>query len=170
MSAARRKKGFERASKLVQSNVRRAGESRGFAVSRLLTHWADIVGPELAGKAQPAEIVYGKGFGATLSILTSGAEAPMLEMQKQAIQDKVNACYGYAAIQRIRIVQTAKTGFEEPKAGFKQKQTPPESPDQDSASIEAARKTASGVSDDALRGALERLGSKVLSHNKQTLR
>lgn len=161
---ARRMRGFERASQLVSRRVRSAGESRGFAVTRLLTHWADIVGPEIASAALPVEINYGRGFGATLTLLTTGAQAPMLEMQKDDIREKVNACYGYKAVQKIRITQTASTGFAEGRVAFDPAPNPPSR--QDAAIPPAAEQAASGVSDDNLRQALERLGANVLSRTK----
>ena len=39
----RRMRGFERTSKLLGSRIRKAGESRGFAVTRLITHWDEII-------------------------------------------------------------------------------------------------------------------------------
>ena len=161
----RRKRGFERAASLVAGRIRTAGESRGFAVTRLLTHWPEIVGPDIAAAARPVEISYGRGFGATLTLLTTGAQAPILEMQKVAIREKVNACYGYAAIQTIRLTQTAATGFSEGKAQFdarpaKQVRHEPAVPD-------SVSEAASGVGDDNLRLALERLGANVLSRKKQ---
>lgn len=162
-STERRKRGFERASQLVANRVRSAGETRGFAVTRLLTHWPDIVGPEIAGCARPVEISYGRGFGATLSLLTTGARAPMLEMQKEAIREKVNACYGYAAIQRIRLTQTASSGFAEGRATFERKaEERPSIPEVPKEATQAAQ----GVGDDNLRSALERLGANVLSRKK----
>ena len=160
----RRKRGFERASTLASGRIRSASETRGFAVSRLLTHWAEVVGPDIARVARPVDVKYGQGFGATLTLLTTGAEAPMLEMQKDAVRDRVNACYGYAAIQKVRITQTAATGFAEGRAVFdpapKQKPTVlPVKPE----AAEAAR----SVGDDTLRKALERLGTNVLSHTKR---
>jgi hypothetical protein len=161
----RRKKGFERASSLVAGRVRSAGESRGFAVTRLLTHWPEIVGADIAACARPVEVSYGRGFGATLTLLTTGAQAPMLEMQKETIREKVNACYGYAAIQSIRITQTAATGFADGRAQFDGYR--PEKPREEPivpASVQAA---ASCVDDNNLRMALERLGANVLSRKKQ---
>jgi len=113
-SSKHRRRGFERTSVLLQDQIRNAGESRGFAVSRLLTHWADIVGDEVAAAALPAKISYSQGgLGATLTILTTGAMAPILQAESAKIRDKVNACYGYSAISRINITQTAPTGFAE---------------------------------------------------------
>ncbi|MEO9827517.1 MAG: DciA family protein [Paracoccaceae bacterium] len=160
----RRMRGFERASGLVTTQVRGASESRGFAVSRLLTHWEEVVGPDIAGMCRPVEVSYGRGFGATLTLLTIGANAPMLEMQKDTISARVNACYGYKAIHKVRITQTAATGFAEGRAQFdaapKVEKSPPETP------IEA-KQAAENVADSDLRLALERLGANVLSQTKQ---
>lgn len=158
-SHKRRKRGFERAASLVASRVRAGGESRGFAVSRLLTNWAEIVGPSVAQIASPVDVKYGRGFGATLTLLTTGAQAPMLEMQKEKIRDRVNACYGYAAIQTIRITQTAATGFAEGAAVF---EPAPKAAPSPAKIVPEAAQAAKGVADDTLRAALEKLGSNVL--------
>ena len=119
MTTPRKTHGFKRTSTLLQGQIRRVGESRGFAVTRLLTHWAEIAGPDIAAVARPVEVKYGReGFGATLTILTTGAQAPMLEMQKEQLREKVNAIYGYNAISRVRITQTAPSGFHEGRASF----------------------------------------------------
>lgn len=160
----RRKRGFERASSLVAGRVRAAGEHRGFAVSRLLTHWAEVAGLDIARVSRPVEVTYGRGFGATLTLLTTGPEAPMLEMQKDKIRERVNACYGYGAIEKIRITQTAATGFAAPNAavGREDKDIKTARP----TSIEAKEAT-SEIRDASLRKALERLGSNVLFDKKR---
>ena len=109
----RRMRGFEAAASLVANRVRSVGESRGFAVARLLTHWQDVVGPELAAHTRPVKISHGKGFGATLVLLVPGARAPLITMQLEQIRAKVNACYGFNAVSRITLTQTAPTGFAE---------------------------------------------------------
>ena len=71
-----KKRGFRRTSNLVETTVREVGESRGFAVSKLLTHWPEIVGADMAKIAKPVNVSYGRGaFGATLTLLTTGAQA-----------------------------------------------------------------------------------------------
>ncbi|MCB1328812.1 MAG: DUF721 domain-containing protein [Maritimibacter sp.] len=160
----RRKRGFECTAGLLTARIREVGESRGFAVTRLLTHWEEIAGAETAGIARPVKVSYGRegGFGATLVLLTTGANAPMLEMQKERIRERVNGVYGYAAISRIRITQTAPTGFAEGQAQFtRPPKLAPEAPDP--ALTARARETASGVGDPKLRAALEALAQNVLS-------
>jgi len=163
----RRRRGFEQASSLLQTRIRRVGEKRGFAATRLLTHWAEIVGPDVARTARPVEVKYGReGFGATLVLLTTGANAPILEMQKDAIREKVNACYGYAAISRIRVTQTAPTGFSEGQVQFERPPvSTPAAPDP--ATKEQARAYSETVEDDGLRAALEALGRNILSRHKR---
>jgi hypothetical protein len=155
----RRSRGFERASGLVSSRVRKAGEGRGFAVAKVLTHWAEIVGVETAALARPVKVSYGReGFGATLTLLCAGAAAPMVQMRLEEIREKVNACYGYAAISRLKVTQTAAEGFAEAPAGF---EPAPKAPRPETEA--AARAAAGEVDDPGLRAALELLGRNVLS-------
>lgn len=167
-TAFRRKRGFERASGLLASRIKTVSEKRGFAVTRLLTHWADIVGPDMAAASRPVEIKYGRGgFGATLTVLTTGSNAPLLQMQEPRLREKVNACYGYTAISRIRITQTASTGFAEGQASFAPAPKPSK-PAPSPAARQEARSIAQDVGDSGLRSALETLATNVLSKTKHT--
>jgi len=164
-------KGFARTSKLLQRPIAKASESRGFAQSRVLTHWAEIAGEDVAAIARPVDISYarggkGGGMGATLTLLTTGAQAPMLEMQKDQIRERVNQVYGYSAIARIRITQTAPTGFADGAVAFGHapRVKPPVT---DPEIIRAAQATAQPVTDDGLRSALETLGRNILSKTKR---
>ena len=157
--------GFSRTDSLLQSRIRKASEGRGFAQARLLTHWAEIVGEEVAAIARPVEISYKRGgMGATLTVLTTGAQAPMLEMQTPRILERVNACYGYRAIARLRITQTAPTGFAEGRAQFTPAPAREAAPDP--ALEAAARDTAAGTRSDDLRAALEALAQNVMKKNR----
>jgi hypothetical protein len=161
----RRQRGFEAASGLLKEPIRTVGESRGFAVTKLLTQWAEIVGSDLAECTRPVKIGYGReGLGATLTILTSAAQAPVVQMELPRIRDRVNACYGYAAVSRISITQTAAFGFAEGQAVFTHK--PKAEAVVDPVVRKAAVDTAAGVQDTTLRAALETLAQNVLSRNK----
>ena len=155
--------GFKRTSSLLQTQIRKTSETRGFAQSRLLTHWAEIAGEDIAAISRPVEVRYGRGgFGATLTLLTTGANAPMLEMQKEKLREKVNSVYGYNAISKVRITQTASTGFSEGQVSFDHR--PKVARDDTPAPIlPEAQTLADGVQDDGLRAALERLATNVYS-------
>jgi hypothetical protein len=164
----RRMRGFERADGLLAKRIRTAGEGRGFAVARLLTHWAEIAGPAVAEHSRPVRITYGReGFGATLVLLVRGAMAPMIEAGLPALKERVNAAYGYAAVSRIRLTQTAAEGFAEGQAQFDPGATPAAEPAARTnariAAETAARNATGGVKDEALRLALARLGGHILS-------
>ncbi|MEI4471353.1 DUF721 domain-containing protein [Frigidibacter sp. MR17.24] len=152
-------RGFEAASGLLADKIRTAGEARGFAVARLLTDWSEIVGDETARLARPVKIGYAAkdGFGATLTLLVTGPAAPRVQMELPRIRDRVNACYGYNAIARVRLTQTAPEGFGEMPAPPKPRPAPtPET-------CARAREVAEGVTDPTLHAALERLAQNVLS-------
>ncbi len=160
-----RRRGFEPAFALMAGQVRSAGESRGFAVARLVTHWAEVVGEDLAATTRPVKVGYVReGFGATLTLLVQGASAPMIEMQKERIRERVNAVYGYNAIARIHLTQTAATGFAEGQAGFSHApKAPTADPVREAETAREAARRAEAIADPGLREALERLAKNILS-------
>ncbi len=163
--------GFKRTSTMLKDRIRRASESRGFAVSRLLTQWEEVAGPELAAIARPVNVSYARnGFGATLTVLTTGAQAPLLQMQKETLRSRVNAVYGYNAISHVRLTQTAPAGFSEGQAQFDCRPAAADGatgPAPDPAVKAAAAGLAAPVADDGLRGALEALAANVLTRSKR---
>ena len=161
-------KGFARTSNLLTQRIRQASESRGFAQSRLLTNWAEVVGEDAAAMSRPVEVSYGRGgIGATLTLLTTGANAPLLEMQKEQLRARVNAVYGYNAISRIRVTQTAATGFAEGRVAFDA--APKKSvPAPDPVLRDRAAAAAAPIGDAGLRDALARLAENVLTKSNRT--
>ena len=158
----RRQRGFEPTGGLLKQQIRSAGESRGFAVARLLTHWAEVAGEDLARVTRPVKVGYGReGMGATLTLLTTGAMAPMVEMQKERLRERVNSVYGYAAISRILLTQTAATGFAEGKAEFTP--APKTAAKPDPAIVAKAAETTSPVQDPDLRAALAAMAQNILT-------
>ena len=165
----RRSRGFRQAASLVAEPIRHAAEGRGFAVARLLTHWPDIAGPDIAGRARPVKIAHSRGgFGATLTLLTTGAAAPLVEMQLPQIRERVNACYGYNAISRIIVTQTAPTGFAEGRPQFDHAPAAP--PVDDPKTRDAAQAMTADIADPALQAAMTRLAMLKLSREGSTNR
>ncbi|MEM8848538.1 MAG: DciA family protein [Pseudomonadota bacterium] len=159
------RKGPRRLSALVEGDIRRLSGTRGFSETRLLTHWAEIAGADVAAISRPVKVGYNKsGIGAVLTLLTTGANAPVLQMQLPKIRDKVNACYGYNAIARITVTQTAPIGFAEGQADFKTR--PQSRPVAAPETCKAATETTKHIEDEGLRLALERLATNVLAKEK----
>ena len=165
----RRKRGFQAAATLLADRVQKAAEGRGFAVSRLLTHWPEIVGEQLAATTRPVKISHGRGsFGATLTVLTSGAVAPMVQMQLPALRERVNACYGYNAIQKIVVTQTAASGFAEGQAQFTPAPAKPVTPSPET--VAEARQVAGQFTDPTLAEAMARLAMNIKTRHERTNR
>lgn len=188
-AARRGGRGFAHASAASAATLRKAAGKRGFAETRVLTDWDAIAGPALAPLCRPLKVSFGSGgFGATLVVLAEGALAPEVEMQAPRLVERINAHYGYRAVARIRITQTApglsaapSTGFAEPAPGFAR---PPPSRGSDPGGTAAAHgglgsaapeghqgprrwsapvaAALEGVADPGLRAALERLGRGVM--------
>jgi hypothetical protein len=87
-------------------------------------------------------------------------------MDLPRLRARVNACYGYNAIARIVITQTAPTGFAEGQTPFSPASPPAAAPDP-AVKAEAAR-VAAPIHDDGLRAALETLAGNVLSRHRKT--
>ena len=154
--------GFRSAGSFLGDRIKTAGQKRGFAVARLLTHWAEVVGPDFATCTRPVDIRYGReGFGATLTVLTTGAQAPLLRMQEPKLRERVNAVYGYNAIARIRLTQTSATGFAEGQAQFEA--APETSRKEPSEVAPQAKALTTDIESTELQRALNRLGTHILA-------
>ena len=157
-----RKHGFKKASVLLKKNIQKVSESRGFAQSRVLTHWSEIVGEEISSVSIPTKVSYKTdSLGATLTILTSGSSGPVLEMQKEFIRTKINAVYGYNAVQKIKITQSSPLALihknENPQSVISKKNKPKV---EISTSLE---KAVNEIDDKNLRQALEELAINVFT-------
>lgn len=153
----RRMRGFEAAGALVQDRIGAAGAKRGFAAARILTHWDEVAGPDLAPLCRPAKIAWGReGLGATLTVLAAPAQAPLVSMARERLRARVNAAYGYNAIGRVVVTQTAADGFA-PPAGLAEPPAPsPRPPALPALPVE-------GIRDPGLRAALEAMARNLAS-------
>lgn len=153
-----RARGFFSASDYAKGAVRKAGSSRGFAETRLLTRWAEIAGADAAEICRPVKVSYARGgMGATLIVWCEGARAPEVEMLKPRLIERVNAAYGYNAVSRIHISQSEKP--PERHAGPAAPHLRPLTA-REEAQVEDA---VAGIADPGLREALRRLGQNVKS-------
>lgn len=163
--AERRLRGFEPAAGLLKDRLRAPAEKRGFAVARLLTQWDEIAGPRLAGITRPVKVGFGReGLGATLTLLVAPAHGPQVQMELPALIERVNGAYGYRAIARIALTQTADTGFAEGQTPFqpaaKRKVEP------DPVKLAETQGQIDGIGDPDLKAALETLARNILTRTR----
>lgn len=98
------------------SRVAKSNFSRKYiALGRIVNCWEEIVGAELAGKAQPVKIQYRRQRtrkdkpDAVLEIAASGADATALHYQKDLILERMNRIFGDRWIADIRFVPVTDT-------------------------------------------------------------
>lgn len=79
----------------------------GFVQSAIVSRWREIVGERYARVSQPESIRFpvGKKSEGTLSVVTSGAHAPMLQHVAPEILERVNRFFGYGAVARVLVRQ-----------------------------------------------------------------
>ena len=130
---------------------------QGFASTGIITHWPDIVGPEIADHAEPMRMIWPRRVHeddpepATLVLRVEGPVALEIQHLSGVIIEKVNRFFGWRAVGRIQIRQA-------PLARRKAK-APLKGPDPGVVARLAAGMT--DIADDDLRGALARLGASV---------
>ncbi len=81
-------------------------------LGRLVTHWPEIVGTDLAAYAQPVKIRYRKVPGskrpeASLDIAATSAQATLLHYRKDLILERINQIFGEKLISALRFVPVA---------------------------------------------------------------
>ena len=152
---------------LSEATARLAGRSferKYIALGRIVNNWREIVGSNLADKAQPARILYrkrknSKTADATLEIATSSSDATLLHYQKDLILERINQVFGEQWISALRFVHF-------PTNNSYKKYKNPSAPLTDD-----EKKTLSDmvfeVKDVAMRDRLYHLGSAILLDQKK---
>jgi hypothetical protein len=150
---------------LLRPALKDALKAQGFAAADILRHWPDIAGERLAAASLPVRLIFpprpkaapadGPGEPATLVLKVESGLALEVEMSASLIVERINAMFGWRCVGRLRIRQ----GTIRAAADRTATRTAPLAP-AETARLEA---TLSGIEEDGLRGALDRLGRAVMS-------
>jgi hypothetical protein len=130
---------------------------RGFSSFEIVTHWDDIVGPEIAAHAEPVRMQWMRGgdgedpVPATLVVRVEGPAALEIAHQTGVIIERVNRYLGWQAVGGVALRQAPLT-----RRGLRPR--PRRIDDAHAAAIAAEL---GGIADDGLRAALGRLGAAV---------
>ncbi|MEN3375377.1 MAG: hypothetical protein V7604_732 [Hyphomicrobiales bacterium] len=144
-------------SQLAGKTIADALAKQGFAQTGLVTHWADIVGADIADHAEPMRMIWPRRVHeddpepATLVLRVEGPVALEIQHMSGVIIDKVNRFFGWRAVGRIQIRQAPLM-----RRNLKKK---PRGPDPTVVARIAAGMT--DVADEGLRDALARLGAAI---------
>ncbi len=85
------------------------GRSRS-AVGSLLAEWTAIVGDDLARRTIPDRLSFRRGQrdGGELVLRVEPADALEVQHEMPRLIDRINRHYGYAAIARVKLIQTPR--------------------------------------------------------------
>jgi hypothetical protein len=139
----------------------KAFQKYGFSTVALITDWPAIVGGDLALCTAPERLKWRRTSeageddaagpstaraGATLVLRVDGASALKVQYEARQIIDRINACFGYAAIAELRLIQAP---------------APPLRSHQAKAPAPPLTREVSGIAHAGLRDALARLGGEI---------
>ena len=130
---------------------------QGFASTGIVTHWAEIVGPEIADHAEPMRMQWPRRVHeddpepAALVLRVEGPVALEIQHLSGVIIERVNRFFGWRAVGRIQIRQA-------PLARRERKKSPPPP---DPAAVARLAERMTDIADEGLRAALARLGASV---------
>lgn len=79
----------------------------GFVQSSVVSRWPEIVGDRYAHASAPESIRFphGKREEGVLTVVATGAHAPMMQHVAPTLIDRVNRFFGYAAVAKVVIRQ-----------------------------------------------------------------
>ncbi len=164
-----RSKRMTRLSSLVEDMVEPSARHRGFVLSRLVSHWGEIVG-DMAQWCKPVELKLDKSSrnDGVLKLSVASGRGPQAQQLTPAIIDRVNAVFGYAAINRVTLVQTfdsAPTGGHEMRWQSQQEAIASSNEDKPSlhqkTDIWTLDEKLAAIESPELRAALRRLGTDI---------
>lgn len=129
------------------------------ALGRIVNSWNEIVGPELAGKAQPVKLRYTKqDFSKTpiaiLDIACTSADATLLHYQKDLILERINRIFGEGWVTGIKFVASVANNAKAPLRKSKKPLT-----EQEKSYLSGILET---VQDEDIKTRLASLGESIL--------
>jgi hypothetical protein len=130
---------------------------QGFTSCEIVTHWDDIVGPEIAAQAEPVRMQWIRSRDAdesppaTLVLRVEGPAAIEIQHLSAVIIERVNRYLGWQAVGGLALRQ----------APLMRRDRKPQRPKIDEAAAAALAAEMTGIADDALRAALGRLGAAI---------
>lgn len=157
----------------VPTLTRKAFEKFGFSTATLITDWARIAGADMAAYTVPERLKWPRGAegwadesdgarrGATLHLRVDPARALDVEYRTRQITDRINAYFGYRAVEAIRLIQAPVSPHARPPEALSPTRAP---------ARETSPAPETPAADDPLAAALARLERGVLASRKRQTR
>jgi len=100
-------------------NIKKIIKKKGHTFSETLNNWKYIVGDELFQICYPRSFKNSNKFGAsTLEVMVKRGHEIDLEYSKKKIMDKMNSFFGYAVVEKLKLIS-----FDNNQTKFKKNET-----------------------------------------------
>ena len=150
---ADRRRHMTRLSRLVDDMVAPSVRQRGFVISRVVSQWRYIAG-DMADWSRPAQLKMSRKGGGTLKVAIASGFGPIALQIKPSIIDRVNAAFGYRAVEDVTFVQTLP-----PQRDFHRRNSVIPNTEEQAADIWELDAKLERIRSSDLRAALRQLGS-----------
>ena len=142
---------------LVGGCLSEAFKRQGFASIELVTHWDDIVGPEIAANCEPIKLQWSRekdpkdAEPATLVLRVEGPAALEIQHMAGVVVERINRFFGWQAVGRLALRQ----------APLQRRDKRVPRPKIDPVEAKRIADSLHRIADDPLRQALGRLGAAI---------
>jgi hypothetical protein len=127
---------------------------QGFAEADIVLRWTEIVGERLAARSSPERMETPRGgASAVLHVRVAPGAGPELQHLAPLVLERINAFFGWRAVERLRLVQAPLPS----RRGRKPASDEPLSAEQ----VAALDSALGAATDDRLKQALKSLGASV---------
>lgn len=149
---------------LIGATMHPVARKRGFATSELLSAWPELVGERYVDRVQPGQLIWPRRKTAdgepvlepaTLLVYADAPSALLLTHELPQLRERINAFFGWKAVDRIRIMQ--RTLARKPKAKAPKRRELSED------EKKKIKQQVEHVENSRLQQALEKLGQQIAS-------
>ncbi len=162
----RRYRGPQQVADVVSGILNPVMQQRAGMTTQLVMIWQDIAGANHSAYTRPEKLEWPRAYGdddafkpATLIIACDGARAVYLQHDTAMIIGRVNTFFGFAAVDRVKIVQKPVVAV----SAVSRKKPPV----LNSAGEKRLNRLLADVDDEELRAALKKMGRGVFSSSSQ---
>jgi hypothetical protein len=147
-----------RLNRLLPKLIGAAARTRGLTHNNIITNWPDLAG-DAAGWSAPQSLKFptGKKIDGNLSVRVASGRGPEMQMMEAEVISRINQLFGYGAVKRITITQTAMTPKSPPEPDASVRKSTPE----EKKAFTEARSKINKKADPELQKALDKLGKSL---------
>lgn len=166
MNNFRKKSGLSTISEVLAPFAKKTIGKHGFIEVEIILNWRDIVGEDLANYSNPQKISFLKGERSNGNLhmeVPSGAFALELQHKEKIIIEKINVYFGYNAVSKLSISQNIDMNISKIDIDTKQDKKTLVTKEEEN----YIKEVVNDLENPKLKAVLEKLGTNIISSNKE---